>query len=66
MALIRMERKGLSFRQVADIVDCHVETVRRGYRAGKIPAFRVPGAGKHGVLRVPAEWVRNKFGVDVE
>jgi hypothetical protein len=60
------KRQGLSFREVAAAVGCHPETIRRAWRAGRIPSFRVPGSGNRGVIRIPAEWIRNKFGVEVE
>ena len=44
--------------EAAKILDCHVDTLRRAIREGKIPVKRLSGKKRHGFIRIPAFWVR--------
>ncbi len=42
----------MTVRDIARVIRCHPETVRRWIREGKLPAYRFPGKGKNRTLRI--------------
>lgn len=56
--------QGRSCREVAELLGTTVDSIRRGVRLGRIPSFRIPATGRHGIIRIPGWWLLEKIGGD--
>jgi len=59
---MRLSKEFYTIDEVATILDCHVDTLRRAIREGRIPVKRISEKKRHGFIRIPANWIRETTG----
>ena len=60
---MRISKEFYTVYEAAAILDCHIDTLRRSIREGKIPVKRISSdKRRHGFIRIPASWLRETTG----